>query len=273
MAPTMSRKLSLLAALLFLGLTVQADIVLNGNSNSTSGTSSFMSSTSSTISTSDSKLSSSSPVPTVSETSSSSRSSTTTSNHTITSPAVLPTLLTTEVSGGQTYTVCSFSSYGGPFYWDHRDQTCCSKYNTDVDTSLFWSWMTAGGTSASPDVHASYSCCGDCALRADKIDVYYWPGATGLGLSQCTSYSTSYDPVKSSTISYWVSQWAVDPAIGCDGNGTKTYEPVTTVIQGFTLTSPTPAIGFSEFYAYNWCGKLGGMLARYGYNVNLITLC
>jgi len=172
----------------------------------------------------------------------------------------------TEVDGNETKTICSFSSYGGPSFWDHRDQSCCKKYNTDLDTSLFWSWMTAGGAAASPDVHASYSCCGDCYLRANKIDVYYWPGATGLGLQECTSYSTSYDPVKSSTISYWVSQWAVDPAMGCDGKGTTAYEPVTTVIQGFTLTSPTPAVGFSSFYAYNWCGQLGGMFCPHGSN-------
>jgi hypothetical protein len=91
--------------------------------------------------------------------------------------------LTTEVNDqNQTVTVCpNFIGYHG--VPDERDQACCRYYNASsvVNTALFSSWVRNTDPAVpSPDVGAIYSCCGDCAVRASSVQIYYWPGNSSL---------------------------------------------------------------------------------------------
>lgn len=53
-----------------------------------------------------------------------------------------------------------------------------------------------------------------------------------------------------------------DPAQGCGTNGTGNYSMFTTVIDNYTMTSPTPYIRFTSVYRYNWCGRLASGMIR-----------
>jgi hypothetical protein len=119
--------------------------------------------------------------------------------------------------------------------------------------------LTLCFTAPSPDLGVKYGCCGDCTVRA-TLQLYYWKSAAEM--IPCLSYMTvsgSYEAFNST--SYYTDTFTqtlsrVDPAIGCNGTNTAPY---TTIINNFTLTSPTPAVGFTSFFAYNHCGKVWGM--------------
>jgi hypothetical protein len=176
-------------------------------------------------------------------------------NHTITSPPSLGPYLTTYVYDNQTHTQCPVV-WGG-YGQSEMDYKCCDYYNTNLDTAAFKSWITAGAE-PSPSVGASYGCCAGCTIRAQSIQVYYWPGAGDLVICSSTS-ATSYTLLPGDPR---YPQWkpvfpAADPAYECNNTTPKL---VTTVIDEHTLTSPTPYIRFSSFWAYDWCGKRSGML-------------
>jgi hypothetical protein len=132
---------------------------------------------------------------------------------------------------------------------------CCSYYNSALDTKLFSSWLTSGDIAAYPTsaVGAKYNCCGRCYIRAEGIQVYFWPSAADLVTctSQYISVNTWYN-ITHSRVTYSMA----GPAIGC--NDTTSYTPYTMVISGNTLTSPTPYISISVYGVFNWCGLISG---------------
>lgn len=162
--------------------------------------------------------------------------------------------------GTSTITECPgiYSIYH-EYMQDPRNSTCCNYYNASGNVAAFDSWMTAGDDATSPYVGAKFGCCGDCVVRANNIQVYFWPGAQAM--MECTTeitvsgIDTTVTPPTSYFISYFSSSW-VDPAFGCNGSAPT---PITTVINDNTLTSPTPWIGFTSIAAYDHCSQWWGM--------------
>jgi hypothetical protein len=114
----------------------------------------------------------------------------------------------------------------------------------------------------SPSLGAKYGCCGRCAIRAQSIQVYYWPG--GGGLTRCITGTTTFvvtytENYTDTTKTTWTAPLSatdmVDKAYGCNNNNSAAYVPFSTVIDGHTLTSPTPYIRFTSIRAYDYCGS------------------
>lgn len=112
-----------------------------------------------------------------------------------------------------------------------------------------------------PDIGAKYGCCGQCTVIG-SAQLYYWPSVPQLILCPEIQYFVTETISIDSTDSIYytepfsISESYVDPAVGCNGTNTA---PVTTGINDFTITSPTPAIGFSAIRAFDHCTKAWGM--------------
>lgn len=175
----------------------------------------------------------------------------------------LPLYLTTSIDdNNQTLTQCPYTKYHNARAQRMRNETCCSYYNPDLDTAAFNSWISAGNADPSPSLDAKYGCCGRCAIRAQNIQVYYWPN--GAELTRCdpgtttlvVTYTDNYTDITSTT---WTltspATEMVDKARGC-GMNNSAYTPVSVVVDGYTLTSPTPYVRFTSVRAYNYCGSV-----------------
>jgi hypothetical protein len=188
-------------------------------------------------------------------------SSTNPSNYSITSS--LPLYLTTYVGDdNKTVTQCPYTHYHNARAQRMRNETCCSYYNPSLDTLAFSSWISAGNAEPSPSLGAKYGCCGHCTIRAQSIQVYYWPG--GGELTRCitgtttfvVTYTENYTDTAEKTWTETLSATGmVDKAYGCNNNNSAAYVPFSTVIDGHTLTSPTPYIRFTSVRAYDYCGS------------------
>jgi hypothetical protein len=135
---------------------------------------------------------------------------------------------------------------------------CCQHFNSHFDTAAFASWMTADDLEPSPPPSASltHDCCGGCTYRAKSIDLYYWPSAADLitCTSERISVNTWYNITHNRAVHY-----VTDPAYGCNGSGPGVLSsPYTTVVYNHTLTSPTPYMRFTSFWAYNYCSRMYG---------------
>lgn len=181
-------------------------------------------------------------------------------NATTTSLPYLETWVEEDIYGTTTITMCPrLHKLYHEYMQNPANSTCCDYYNASGNVAAFDDWMTAGDGVTSPYVGAQFGCCGDCVVRANNIQVYYWTGAAGLAECSTIITTSSTDSwVIPSTVASWTYtdfSW-VDPAFGCNGSAPT---PVTAVIDNNTLTSPTPWIGFTSIGAYDHCGSWWGM--------------
>ncbi len=186
-------------------------------------------------------------------------SNSTTLNVTTTSLPYLITVLTTNAFGTSMVTECPPVDippnwFDNPYWRNSTNSTCCNYYNASGNVAAFDSWITASGDVTSPYVGAKYGCCGDCIVRANNIQLYYWAGATTLMECFVPGNFTDLENTKI----HWTlpSPTFVDPAFGCSGSAPT---PVTAVINNRTITSPTPWIGFTSIAAYDHCSQWWGM--------------
>jgi hypothetical protein len=185
-------------------------------------------------------------------------------NYSITSPLSLPLYLTTYVEGNSTATECPMTGVRAAAYRhgvrELRNQTCCRYYNSDLDTFAFSSWIFADSASPSPSLSPRYACCGECTVRAPNIQLYYWPGAEDI--VDCPTYTTgsySYASIELNTTTTVTETYTLTMhswAYFCR-ESIPAAAPYTTVINNFTMTSPTMYVRLTSLTAYNYCGRVG----------------
>lgn len=182
-------------------------------------------------------------------------------NYSMTS--TLPLYLTTYVrDDNNTVTQCPYTRYHNAHRQRERNETCCNYYNPSLDTLAFSSWISERNADPSPSLGAKYGCCGRCVIRAQDVQVYYWQGNGELTrcITGTTTFVVTYAENGTNTAEKTWTETLVatemsDKAYGCNNNNSAAYVPYSAVIDGHTLTSPTPYVRFTSIRAYDYCGS------------------
>jgi hypothetical protein len=123
-----------------------------------------------------------------------------------------------------------------------------------VISSITTSYVTTFESMVSRPAYDQYGCCGKCALMYANVNVYYFPPADWTNGTTCI-----HDPNFDALSGMEASQQAVQ-TMGNHGALFKARElPITTLVNsnGYTFTSPSIYVGFTEAMGRDQCGIVG----------------